>query len=43
MIDTAIYTAPRAPLLQIEAIGALISWWSMILAENRLPLFRIML
>jgi hypothetical protein len=34
---------PRAQSLQIESIGALTFWWSMIFSENRLPLFRIML
>jgi hypothetical protein len=29
--------------LQIESIGALACWSSMIFSENRLPLFRIML
>jgi hypothetical protein len=30
-------------LFLIESIGALAFWWSMIVSENRLPLFRIML
>ena len=33
----------RAQSLQIEPIGALTFWWSMIFSENRIPLLRIML
>jgi hypothetical protein len=33
----------RAQSLHIESIGALAFWWSMILPENRYPLFGIML